>query len=299
MKRLFSVILTLLVLVSGITSCEPTPVPAPIPTPAPSKTPIITTQYPANISGHVIIAEKLMVNGREDITCEENDVFWLVNISVENKNYEHPITAEYNNWVIVVGSDTYQVATILRVIEDESSPINIPLGSTGQLIMGFCVPHNLTLRNAEVRYNGQKPYSYGKLIGGDKVIAYDWDSKKVLTGKEEPELQAIEPYLVHNPMEPTDKTMMLKTIGFWKGNESRQIVFEVDKSPSVINLGYTKTSQISTSFRLLLRSSSEAKAGMPGYWVAYNGYILYETGEYDIQVKASGVEWWIKIGVEP
>lgn len=256
------------------------------------------SQYPADISGYVTIAEKLMANG-EDRGREENEVFWLVNISVDKHNYKKPITANYSQWIIVAGNDTYQVPEIIKTIDAMPSPINIPSGGNGQLLMGFYVPRDLTLTNAEVGYIGERPYSYGKLTGGKKVYAYDSFSGKVITSKEGPDLPLLESYLVRNRMEPADKIMTLKTIGFWKGSESEQIIFEVDKSPAVINLGYTETSQISSSFRLLLRSSSEAKAGMPGYWSVYNGYRLEETGEYDIQVKASGVDWWIKIGVEP
>ena len=111
------------------------------------------SKYPADISGRVTIAEKFILFGREN-PSSQNEVFWLVDISVKNKAYEHAVTADYKDWAIVAGGEVYQVAAILRVIEDPSSSMtpamNVPSGHTGGTTIGFEVPSSLKVSDAQI-----------------------------------------------------------------------------------------------------------------------------------------------------
>ncbi|OGO22997.1 MAG: hypothetical protein A2144_12425 [Chloroflexi bacterium RBG_16_50_9] len=44
----------------------------------------------------------------------------------------------------------------------------------------FPVPDTLKVSDAKLCYQGEEPYSYGKLTGGDMVAVYDWDLKKAV-----------------------------------------------------------------------------------------------------------------------
>ena len=111
---------------------------------------------------------------------------------------------------------------------------------------------------------------------------------------------SLESYYVIISPESTGRTMMLKTVGSWKGSSSYDIHLEIDKSPWVVNANYTRTSQIESSFQVVVQSEEEFKQGscfanfLDEYHTVFEG-----TGSYVIRVFASGCEWWVKVGVEP
>ena len=69
----------LLIMISGlIMGCEElSSVPAP-----PDST------YPADIIGRVTVAKKVMVEGKEDKPIGNNTVYWIVDVSLKNKEYQ-------------------------------------------------------------------------------------------------------------------------------------------------------------------------------------------------------------------
>jgi hypothetical protein len=99
---------------------------------------------------------------------------------------------------------------------------------------------------------------------------------------------------------PPGGTMMLETVGSWEGSDSRDIYFEADKSPWVINAGYRETSKISSSFQVAVQSEEAFRRGshLANFLSQYNN-TFEGTGSFVIIVFASGCEWWLKVGVEP
>ena len=117
----------------------------------------------------------------------------------------------------------------------------------------------------------------------------------------------VELYSLATPIDP-DTSMMLRTIQYWEGDSSRMIKFRATKSPWVVNSGYTPTSQISTKFHIMVYRDEDYK--QPAIWADF-GYekthdplkgiysvIMEETGDFIIDVDASGCEWWVKVGEE-
>jgi len=139
-----------------------------------------TQQYPADISGRVTITDTLLLfPWGERLAAPENMVFWFVDISVKTSTYGRSITTtSRGDWAIVAGNSVYPVADLIRLVGDPSPSVDILLGETGHIITGFSVPARLRISDALIRYEGQEPYSYGKLSGGTVAAAYDWDSKK-------------------------------------------------------------------------------------------------------------------------
>jgi len=180
----------------------------------------------------------------------------------------------------------------------------------------FSVPSSLTIGNAEIRYHGQEPYSYGKLTGGDKVAAYDWMSKTVITEEEKSEERSaehigkIEEYLFekHGKIEK----IRLRTIAYWEGDSRDTISFVANDSPLVLNTGFTPTSKIHAELSVFVDNLSwrgEVTRCITVPWWSYSG-TKFDIGchtltassfanEYEISVNPTNSEWWIKIGVEP
>lgn len=145
---------------------------------APSST--LVSKYPADISSRVTIAEKLRVQKYpEDVAPNrEEDVFWIVDISVKNNTYENEIMSSYSDWQIVSGDKAYEPKRAPGIIPPHMS---VSLGQTGQTTFRFNIPRTLRIGDVEICYRGQEPYSYGSLSGGDTVAVYDWDLGRALT----------------------------------------------------------------------------------------------------------------------
>jgi hypothetical protein len=143
------------------------------------------SEYPADISGHVIIPEVLYVRNVTMWKNEgERENFWVVEISISNTSYEHNITHDCENWQIEAGGKVYPLGEgLMRALRYKEVPYHeewdIPTGQSGKMTVCFSVPDTLKISDAIICYQGQEPYSYGKLTGGDLVEAYDWDSRVV------------------------------------------------------------------------------------------------------------------------
>jgi len=144
------------------------------------------SEYPADISGHVTIADKVRAATAIPVAPnKENHVFWIVDFYVRNVAYSEAmvVSAElgYKGWEIVAGDQAY-------VPRSAGTPesASIALSEAGQFKLCFSVPNTLQVNDARICYLGQEPYSYGKLTGGDKIEAYDWDLRKPIVGYEGP-----------------------------------------------------------------------------------------------------------------
>jgi len=196
----------------------------------PSATSPPASEYPADISGHVTIAERLRSHGLP-ISPEEDKAFWVVDISVKNNGYEHAVTL-YEEWRVVAGGEVYPIAEVMKVLK--LSPLNVLVGQTGQTTICFSVPDSLTLSQAQICYKGQEPYSYSKLTGGDKVTVYDWDLKKaVAPSVEVPTGVVWNKYWVlelHSTSWSGD-TVKVKLSVEYKGNRPQLFGWTQDKQP--------------------------------------------------------------------
>jgi len=146
------------------------------------------SEYPADIIGRVTIAEKVMVEGEQDKSFGGNIVYWIVEVSVKNKNYERPINSKYDPsiplpkdvsvgqvWSIIVNGKVWATPIF------DSPPITVPQGQSGNMIFSFAfqTDDDTKVSDTQISYRGQEPFYYGELINGDTVAVYDWDLKKV------------------------------------------------------------------------------------------------------------------------
>jgi len=280
--------------------------------PSTEQQPPPASTYPADISGHVTITDKVIAKYNRnkpdtwELTPLEGQIYWIVDISVKNKAYEDAVTASYNDWKIVAGDKVYDSQKPFMDIWP-STDMNVPVGGTGETTIRFPVPNTLNVSNAKLCYQGQAPYSYGKLTGGDKVAAYDWDSKTVIP---EPEEKG-ELYVVCSAKTSTKR---LRTVAQWSGTEDKVIPFRIDKSPWVINGSYERVSEMGYVFEYYVVTEEAYKTysgceGAMWYMLLYGrtSYcstpegkhcLVGQSGDFFICVSASGVEWELKVGVE-
>jgi len=177
----------LLTIIGGLTAgCEWLPsVSTPsVLTPPPS-------EYPADIIGRVTITRTVLVSDANGVKRETQpdfdfQVWWIVEASITNKEYANPIASTYDESISVpksVASNSVWVLIyddkLLAGTAFESSQPVIPKGQSGNLWLSFRTRTDLNPSNVQICYRGQEPFSYGKLIAGDTVAVYDWDSQKV------------------------------------------------------------------------------------------------------------------------
>lgn len=225
--------------------------------------PLPSSGYPAEISGHVIIAEK--VKSLTPISVpprKESDIFWVIEVSVKNNAYDNVIEASletgYKGWEIIAAGKVYR-----PTISGTNEPLSVAPGQTGRFTFHFVVPRSLRISDAKICYRGQQPYSYGSLSGGNRVGAYDLDSKEVI--EEVEGADKYEQYFVKREItgyrkvgkmgdvditEPVykDVYMNLKTIAHWqKSNLGEETGYETGywtvrfsgtQAPCVVNWGY-------------------------------------------------------------
>ena len=128
-------------------------------------------QYPADISGRVIIAGFLSEQG--SIYSPPNDeTFWVVDITFTNKAYQLPDISGYDHWNIVVGDKYYWIPELLK--QDRLPLLNVPANQTEEKMVCFQVPSSLKVGDARLAYQAQKLVSFGWLTGDGKVAGYDW-----------------------------------------------------------------------------------------------------------------------------
>ena len=91
-----------------------------------------------------------------------------------------PVGEEGWIWSIVIDGRVWSGAQDVRTDNGLFTPefMSVSKGQTGSTIFLFEAP-DINLDDAQICYRGQEPYSFGKLIGGDRVAVYDWDLKKV------------------------------------------------------------------------------------------------------------------------
>jgi len=135
-------------------------------------------QYPAEISGKVIVAEKLQQGTAIPVApSDENRVYWLQEITIKNVSYPDPIEAYisggggWTKWRLVYNDDEYAWTHI-------TDDIHIDRGETTTFWTYCTMPRYLEISDVQIRYIGQEPYSYGDLTLVDEVEAYDWYTKK-------------------------------------------------------------------------------------------------------------------------
>jgi hypothetical protein len=92
------------------------------------------------------------------------------------------------------------------------------------------------------------------------------------------------------------KTMALKTIQNWQGTESKTTQFTVDCVPCVINYGYTPVGTDEHKMFVSVYKADQSKTQVTNWGVDW--VVIDEKGDYTLQIDASGVEWWLKIGVQ-
>jgi|GEM_PF-392952 len=326
MKKLVFTILVVIVLLAG---CAPASIEPSSSTPIPS-----ASEYPADISGRVTIAEtvKAKYDRNKPDTMElnplEGKIFWIVDISVANKTYKGEITANYKDWKIIAGSEVYDAQKPFMDIWP-SVAMTVPVGGTGQTIIRFPVPDTLKVSDAKFSYQGQEPYSYGKLTGGEMVAVYDWDLKKVVQAgaltlqPAEGTRANREVFQYPSKLDYAGRYNILsadlKVVQEWHGTESTVIKYTPEKSPWVINAYYNPTSKLQSSLAVSMVPSKAIGKSLEGIEYPKAVRIIdiitvtspfNEVGEHkygllmatyepmEIKVEASGCEWTIKIGIE-
>ena len=148
---------------------------------------MVASTYPADISGHVIIAETVRAKYQSgsyagetmEMTPLEGQIYWIVDVSVKNKSYDNEVTAINTHWKIIVDDQLYDAQRPFMSIQP-AYPMTVPMGETGETTIRFPVPDTLEVSSAQLCYQGQEPYSYGNLSGGNVVAMYDWDLRTVV-----------------------------------------------------------------------------------------------------------------------
>ncbi len=115
------------------------------------------------------------------------DVWWIVEISVKNKEYQQPIFATFDSsiplpkgegentiWGLIYNGQIWSGGETWGTTQNA-----ILQGQTGTLWVAFESQAGFNSANTQIGYQGQEPFSYGQLTIGNTVTAYDWDSKKV------------------------------------------------------------------------------------------------------------------------
>jgi len=141
---------------------------SPVPTDIPNE------QYPADISGRVIIAGFLSEQG-SIYNPPGDETFWVVDITFTNRAYELPDISGYDHWNIVVGDKYYWIPELLK--QDSLPLLNVPANQTEEKMVCFQVPSSLKVGDARLAYQAQKLVSFGWLTGDGKVAGYDWGSR--------------------------------------------------------------------------------------------------------------------------
>lgn len=138
-----------------------------------------SSSYPADIIGRVTIPKYVIAGNAPWVAGNapgDNAEFWVVQVSVKNKAYQNPITSESAMWAVTTIPQYNPLGASFA-----SPLVTIPKGQSGEMMFCFEVFGGLNPNDYQIRYMGQSPDSYGKLINTGVVVdMYDWDSKKVL-----------------------------------------------------------------------------------------------------------------------
>lgn len=136
---------------------------------------------PADVTARIYTTSTLRMSfgdaQQATITPSGDKVLWVANIYAKNKNYPKPMLGTYAEWGIKDGNNTYILPNAMRVLKYEPM-MNAEIGQTKEMKTAFEVPSNLNIGDAQLVYLGQQPYSYGSLVDGGRVSAYDFDANK-------------------------------------------------------------------------------------------------------------------------
>ena len=178
---------------SPSTSAPDSTAPPTVPSSKSTSTPP-ASEYPADISGHVTIADKVIVQGRtkkmEQTPLGNDKVWWIIEVSVKNNDYDYPISSIWDKsipmpkgiasniiWSIIIDGKRWSGLEQQNLFVPPS--MSVSKGQSGKTTFLFDAK-NINPGDAEICYAGEEPYSYGKLIGGEKVAVYDWDLKRAV-----------------------------------------------------------------------------------------------------------------------
>lgn len=112
----------------------------------------------------------------------------------------------------------------------------------------------------------------------------------------------VEEYLVKKGMVERPVLINMRTVEYWTGKDAKRIKYKADKTPWVVNAAYEPTSSISTSFYMgVIKNEGRFETSMFSYSPRnsrLHTVLVEEKGDFIIDIRASGVEWWVKVGVE-
>jgi hypothetical protein len=136
-----------------------------------------SAKYAANITGNVIITNSLQAStSYTRFNNESMQRIWIVNVTFTNRGYNNPEIRSYYYWTLVPGNN-YP----LWDWKIEAFPLLfVPLNQTAECVLGFLVPTSARIDDTWLRYENDKIISFGRLIGGQVVQGYDWETKTVL-----------------------------------------------------------------------------------------------------------------------
>lgn len=201
-RNLLSILLVIEFLVTSL-GCTPTGTMPTTPEQALRVPPSVMpppSDYPADIIGHVIIAKKVLYVGldgikREALPMGPDRAFWIIEVSINNKQYQLPIAVTndstmpkpkgvYDNrdiWQLIYNGQTWS-----RRQEWVSPQTPIGNGQVGKLLLAFEGKYDFNSTSPQLSYQGQEPFSYGNFILDKTVAVYDWELKKVTQATETP-----------------------------------------------------------------------------------------------------------------
>lgn len=121
-----------------------------------------------------------------------------------------------------------------------------------------------------------------------------------------PTIPIRETYLIGEGYLSNWRYVELTTIASWQGSGSAVLPIKITQTPWVVNSSCTVTSSIGHEFEVYVCTGTphssyceftiEKDAYQPTEGIRVK--TVHGTGSYFIQVEASGVEWWVKVGVE-
>jgi hypothetical protein len=253
-----------------------------------------SSKYPANLSGRVTTAEKMICYTHDPVPpMGQGNIFWVVQISVKNVSYSQPIS--YYGLQIVANN----VAYIPGVLGNSfAEPFNLSLGQSTQLTLVFSIPRTVAVEDAQIYYSGQAPASFGKLSKVGAISVYDCVAQSAINVTPTPNTET---YVIRCEMASGRPVyMQLKTIASWQGTSSQTKDFTVTQVPCIINYGWQATSQISSSVNVNAWDSHNMSPYPKLCWgESAKTMELDAVGKYRIEITSVGAQWWVKIGVEP
>lgn len=91
----------------------------------------------------------------------------------------------------------------------------------------------------------------------------------------------------------------VKECNHWIGSSSKTMSYTANKSPWVVNAYYQKTSQIASSFNVIVTKGREIWFAELHRSSGTYSILVEERGSFTVEVESSGCKWKVKVGVEP